>query len=57
MLHSSSGSTCECPVCGGPAKESQVWIDTWRGGVEQLTIWLCEDDACEAHHPMVSHNL
>jgi hypothetical protein len=58
MLHSTNGSAaCACPVCGGPAKESEVWIDTCRGGVEQLTIWLCEDDTCEAHHPMVSHNL
>jgi hypothetical protein len=58
MLHSTNGSAaCACPVCGGPAKESEVWIDTCRGGVEQFTIWLCEDDTCEAHHPMVSHNL
>lgn len=57
MAYSADGSACECPVCGGPAKESQVWIDTWRGGSEQFTVWLCEDDSCEAHHPMVSRNL
>lgn len=57
MMHASKRAVCECPVCGGPAKESQVWIETWRGSAEQLTVWLCEDDACEAHTPMVSHNL
>ncbi|HKV20046.1 MAG TPA: hypothetical protein VJR50_13505 [Mycobacterium sp.] len=57
MMQSADGSMSDCPVCGGPAKESQVWIETWRGGSEELTIWLCEDDACEAHRPMISHNL
>ena len=57
MLHSSSGLMSECPICGGAAKETQAWIETWRGGVEPLTFWLCEDDACEAHQPMVTHNL
>ena len=57
MVHSSSGVTSECSICGGAAKETQAWIETWRGGVEPLTFWLCEDDACEAHHPMVTHNL
>ena len=56
-MQSADGSMSDCPVCGGPAKESQVWIETWRGGSEELTIWLCEDDACEAHRPMISHNL
>jgi hypothetical protein len=57
MLHSTNDLVCECPVCGGPAKEKQAWIETWRGGVEPLTYWACEDDTCEAHRPMVSHNL
>ena len=46
-----------CPLCGGPADEVEVWIDFWRGGKEPLTIWACQDEACEAHQPMVSHNL
>jgi hypothetical protein len=57
MSHSVNGSPCRCPVCGGPANEVEVSIDFWRGGVEPLTIWACEDVTCEAHYPMVSHNL
>jgi hypothetical protein len=57
MTHMAVDSVFECPLCGGPAKESQVWIETWRGSAEQFTVWLCEDDDCEAHQPMVSHNL
>jgi hypothetical protein len=57
MSQSVNGSPCPCPVCGGPANEVEVSIDFWRGGVEPLTIWACEDVKCEAHHPMVSHNL
>jgi hypothetical protein len=57
MLDSTDGSAYDCPVCGGPAKETEVWIEFWRGGAEMFTIWACEDDSCEAHKPMVSHNL
>jgi hypothetical protein len=57
VLHSVNGSSSGCPLCGGLADEVEVSIDFWRGGVEPLTIWACQDAACEAHYPMVSHNL
>ena len=57
MLNSLDAVAYACPVCDGPAKETEVSIEFWRGGAELFTIWVCEDDACEAHNPMVSHNL
>jgi hypothetical protein len=35
----------------------EVSIEFWRGGAEPLAIWVCEDPACAAQHPMVSHNV
>jgi hypothetical protein len=57
LLQYFRGVTSGCPVCGGPADEVEVSIDFWRGGLEPLTIWACHDAQCEAHYPMVTHNL
>jgi hypothetical protein len=51
------GSSSGCPMCGGPADVVEVSIEFWRGGAEPLAIWVCEDPACAAQHPMVSHNV
>jgi len=47
----SDESVAQCPLCGGPADDVQVFVDLWRGGVEPVSIVACKDPACDAYYP------
>jgi hypothetical protein len=51
-----------CPVCGGPAKDLELFVDTSTGafseqsqpevcGYDPITIRACESIDCDAYHP------
>ena len=52
-------SAVRCPICGGPAKDVQFFIDAVieDSAVEPVTIRACENMACDAYHPAAHQNI
>jgi hypothetical protein len=51
-MNATNEPAARCPVCGGPAREVQVFEPFWRGAVEPVTIVACNDATCDAYVPV-----
>ena len=49
-MNATDESEVRCPVCGGPAKDVQFFVDAVKQD-EPVTVRACENTACDAFHP------